>query len=378
MIKSAALPKSAQTQGAQSPRTQGAQSPQTQEDDSPLQLLIADSKKEYEQVQRELKEIDMLIQQSTGEVEKLARRHAQATNHLRHIQTNIETVPREDIREAYDAVQDAQQRLFTMRGQLEKLQSDQKNMERYVTLLRRFLEIVEGPVEPLAGPAGKGLGADQPIIVRVVGAQEAERRRLSRAMHDGPAQSMTNFILQTEICQRLFESDPERAQAELVGLKSAATDTFQRIRDFIFELRPMMLDDLGLVPTVRRYAEMFKNKNNIATEVTIVGKDRRLEPYIEVTIFRIVQELLNNVRDHAQATQARVTIEMDDESVRVVVDDNGAGFNVEEALSTARQKRTVGLSTMHERVDMLGGTLEIDSKPGQGTRVVVIAPTGGE
>ena len=350
--------------------------PNSGESESPLEQLMLDSQREYEQVQVELKEIDVLIQQSTGEVEKLARRHAQATNSLRHIQANLETVPREDIREAYGNVQDAQQRLFTMRGQLEKLQSDQKNMERYVTLLRRVLELRAGGVPGLdSGPAEPGLSREQPIIVRVVEALEAERRRLSRSMHDGPAQSMTNFILQTEICQRLFNSDRARAEEELVGLKSAATDTFQRIRDFIFELRPMMLDDLGLVPTLRRYAEMFKSKHNIPIEVTVVGKDRRLNPYVEVAVFRIVQELLNNIRDHAQATQARITVEIEDDGVRAVVDDNGSGFSVEEALAEARQKGTVGLSTMYERVEMLGGTLDIDSKPGQGTHVVITIPS---
>jgi len=349
--------------------------PTATREESPLELLLEDSRKEFEQVQRELKEIDILIQQSTGEVEKLARRHARATNHLRHIQTNLATVPRDDIREAYDAVHDVQQRLFTMRGQLEKLQSDQKNMERYMTLLRRFLEATDGAVGLAADPAGKAAGSEEPVVVRLVGALEAERRRLSRAMHDGPAQSMTNFILQTEICQRLFDGDPEQAQAELAGLKGAATDTFQRIRDFIFELQPMMLDDLGLVPTLRRYAENFRNKNNIPAEVTIVGKEKRLEPYVEVTIFRIVQELLNNVRDHAQASQVRITIELEDDWVQATVDDNGAGFNVEEALSSARQRQTVGFSTMQERIDMLGGTLEINSDPGQGTHIAVSIPT---
>ena len=346
-------------------------------DAPPLQALVHDARKEYEQLQRELKEIDVLIQQSTGEVDKLARRHTSSTSHLRHIQANIETVPRGDIQEAYDAVQDVQQRLFTMRGQLEKLQSDQKNMERTMNWLRRFLEATEGVVEPSEGSEAPRLVPEtgRPIVVRVVEAQEAERRRLSRAMHDGPAQSMTNFILQTEICQRLFDNDMERARAELSGLKSAATATFQQIRDFIFELRPMMLDDLGLVPTLRRYAEMFKEKNNIPTEITIVGKDRRLEPYIEVTVFRIIQELLTNVRDHAQASQVRITVEIDDNSVRVMVDDNGSGFNVDEAISGAHQRQTVGLSTMFERVELLGGSLEIESNPGQGTRAVVFIPT---
>lgn len=343
-------------------------------EDSPFHQFMNESRNELEQVQRELKEIDVLIQQSTGEVEKLARRHARSTSHLTHIQANLDTVPRDDIRDAYDTAQDAQQRLFTMRGQLEKLQSDQRNMERYMVLLHRVLDLGGQDVEMEMGEEEAEEPTEQPIIVRVVEAQEAERRRLSRSMHDGPAQSMTNFILQTEICQRLFDTDLDKARAELAGLKSASTSTFQQIRDFIFELRPMMLDDLGLAPTMRRYAEMFRDKHNIPIEVTMLGKERRLEPYMEITVFRIIQELLNNVRNHAQATQVRVTVELEDAWVRAVVEDNGAGFNVEETISASRQKQTLGLSTMYERVEMLRGTLEIESTPGEGTRVVVDIP----
>lgn len=345
-------------------------------EDSPYKILVSDCRKEMDQVQRELKELEVLIKQSTTEVEKLAERHARGTNHLSHIQANLETVPRDDIRDAYDVVQDAQQRLFTMRGQLEKLQSDQKNLERYMLLLHRVLEVAGDKVEPADEKTTRRVPPEQPIIVRVIEAQEGERRRLSRAMHDGPAQSMTNFILQTEICQRLFDSDPERARTELTSLKNASTDTFQQIRDFIFELRPMMLDDLGLVPTMRRYAESFKEKHNIPIEVIIVGKDRRLEPYKEITIFRVVQELLNNVKNHAQATQVRVTVEMESDWVRASVDDNGVGFDLDEALTTSRAKQTLGLSTMYERVELLGGKLDIDSRPGNGTRAVVDIPAG--
>ncbi|MBN1316359.1 MAG: hypothetical protein JXA42_12865 [Anaerolineales bacterium] len=345
-------------------------------EESPFKILLSDSRKEIEQVQRELKELEVLIKQSTTEVEKLAERHARGTNHLTHIQSNLETVPRDDIRDAYDIVQDAQQRLFTMRGQLEKLQSDQKNLERYMMLLHRVLDVAGDTVEPHDGRTARRVPPEQPIIVRVIEAQEGERRRLSRAMHDGPAQSMTNFILQTEICQRLFETDPERAHDELASLKTAATDTFQQIRDFIFELRPMMLDDLGLVPTLRRYAESFREKHSIPIEVTIAGKERRLEPYKEITIFRVVQELLNNVKNHAQATQVRVAVELENDWVRASVDDNGVGFDLDDALASSREKQTLGLSTMYERVELLGGRLDIESKPGNGTRAVVDIPTG--
>src|SRR5205823_5117940 len=150
------------------------------------------------------------------------------------------------------------------------------------------------------------IDAGPPVIVRIVEAQEAERQRLTRQMHDGPAQSLTNFILQAEICQRLFDMDPSRARTELVGLKGAATTTFQKIRDFMFELRPMMLDDLGLVPTVRRYLDSFETKTGVQTELSLTGSERRLPPHTEVTVFRAVQELLTNIRNHAQATRVGV------------------------------------------------------------------------
>lgn len=341
-------------------------------------LLVEDCRQELEQTQRTLRELTVLIQQSAGEVEKLTQRYTQASNRVRQIQANIDTWPRDDIRAAYEALQDAQQRLFTMRGQLEKQQSDRSHLERYAQLLQRVLDLLEErpqipkvPTAPLPAAADtEGL----PVIVRIVEAQEIERQRLTRAMHDGPAQSLTNFILQAEICQRLFDTDPGRARSELVGLKNAAMTTFQKIKSFMFELRPMMLDDLGLAPTVRRYVEAFSEKSGISVTVNVTGTERRLAPYSEVTLFRAIQELLTNVRQHAQATNARVQLDMDEDVVRAIVEDDGVGFDPGPTLAAAAQRRTIGLSTMKERIEMLGGRLEVESASGKGTRVTVELP----
>ena len=102
----------------------------------------------------------------------------------------------------------------------------------------------------------------------IINAQEAERQRLSRQMHDGPAQAMSNFILQTEIAMRLLDVDAAQAKEELGNLKAAAMGTFQKVRNFIFELRPMMLDDLGLVPTVRKYVDAFKDQTGLDISLT--------------------------------------------------------------------------------------------------------------
>lgn len=207
-------------------------------------------------------------------------------------------------------------------------------------------------------------------VEMLVNAQETERQRLSRQMHDGPAQALSNFILQTEIAMRLFDVDATQAKDELNSLKSSAMGTFQKVRNFIFELRPMMLDDLGLVPTVQRYTETFKEQTALDVSAMVTGNDRRLEPYLEVMLFRAIQELLGNTVRHSQATQVKVMLDMGDDRIRVSVDDNGRGFDSE----AVRQGNSLGLNLIRERAEMIGGNFEIDSTVGKGTRISFSVP----
>jgi two-component system, NarL family, sensor histidine kinase DegS len=343
------------------------------DEDLTLQGFVEDAYKDYEQTQSDLKEIDVLIKQSAAEVERLAQRNSQVGNYLRQLQANFDTVPREDIKEGYEALINAQQRLFTMRGQLEKLQSDQRNLERLANFQRRLLELSDG-LNALPVRHGR---RDQSGVIRVIQTEESARQSLVRKMHDGPASSLSNFILQAEICQRFFDTNPDRARAELNALKSAAAATFGAVKNFIFDLRPMMLDDLGVVPTLRRYVESFQEKTSISVSITVTGLERRLEEHIEVTIFRAVQELLNNAMAHGQATQIQVLIDLDQDRVLAVVEDNGSGFNVDDILS-APNKNAIGLSTLRERIEMLGGELTIQSSLGQGTRAEFSIPVASQ
>ncbi len=341
-------------------------------EDSSFQGFMDDAQKDYEQTQRDLKEIDILIKQSTAEVERLAQRNAQVTSYAKQLETNFETLPRQDIKEAYEALNDVQVRLYTMRGQLEKLQSDQRNLERLAEFQRRLIDLVGYGDLPTIG-GRRGGSVEQPNVIRVIQTEEAVRQSLVRKMHDSVASSISNFILQAEICQRFFDVNPDRARAELNALKNSAGTTFNHVKDFIFDLRPMMLDDLGVVPTLRRYVESFQEKNGIPVPITVTGVERRLESHIEVTIFRNVQELLTNALTHAQATQIHVSVDLAPEQVTAVVEDNGSGFNVDEALNHS-SNRTIGLTTLRERTEMLGGTLNIQSSVGQGTRVEFVIP----
>ncbi len=349
--------------------------------DKSLQELADFTREEYERTQREVREIVLLVEQSRGEVDKLAQRNATINNHLRQLQQNFDTVPRNDIKNTYDAVLDAQQRLFTMRGQLEKLQSDQNSLDRYAKYLNTVLDSLgnSAPGATAHGAAASATGAtgisgSSDLIVRIIDAQEAERQRISKTMHDGPAQSLTNFVLQAEIVQRLFDSNPEQARIELQNLKTTATSTFQRVREFITELRPMMLDDLGLVPTVRRYVKGFEEKSGIQTMLTITGEERRFESHREVMAFRGIQELLGNAREHSQCAQIRVTLDIDDLRVRTTVEDNGKGFDVGAAMIPGQKH--IGLSTLKEKAELLGGQLQVESTLGQGTRAALEIPVG--
>jgi two-component system sensor histidine kinase DegS len=181
------------------------------------------------------------------------------------------------------------------------------------------------------------------------------------------------LILQAEIIERMFDADPSKARVELGNLKNAANSTFQRIRDFIFDLRPMMLDDLGLLPTLKRYVQTFESKTHLPTQFTSRG-ERPLPPYIEVTLFRTIQELLNNVARHAHASRAQVTLDLQNDPVVVTVEDDGSGFDVESVLAAARQRSSSRLANLDKRIAMLGGKILFQSSAGRGTKVHVEMP----
>ena len=335
---------------------------------NPWEELNDDLGLEIEQTQKELQEISMMLEQSQVEVNKLAQRNASISASLQQVHGSFDTLPREDIRTTYDTALDAQQRLFIMRGQLEKLQSDKAQLERYLKLLERVLGVMDG---------GNQQGDVRPrdafrTVEVIIQAQESERQRLSRQMHDGPAQALSNFILQTEIAMRLFDIDQEKAREELSTLKDSATTTFQKVRDFVFELRPMMLDDLGLVPTLKRYVEAFKEQSAADVRFNVTGVERRLESYIEVMIFRAIQELMDNAFRQSQANQISTQMDITDAAIKISVEDNGKGFDAD----TVLEGSSMGLKMIKERVEMLGGFMEIDSVIGQGSRIVFQIPAG--
>jgi two-component system sensor histidine kinase DegS len=355
----------------------------TQNAETPREELLKLLHTEYDKLKAQGSELNALVEQAHNEVERLQQKNTMVTNRLHHIESNFDSVPRQDILVAYNEAMDTRNRLLTLRGNLEKLQGDQEQAMRVSKLLSQVM----GQVEGISSASFQADGASSSveispaaaIIIRIIEAQEAERQRLARQMHDGPAQSLTNFILQAEICQRLFDRNPDRAAEELNNLKTVASSTFQKIRDFIFDLRPMMLDDLGLIPTIRRYVENFQEKNAITTNLHILGDERRLEAHREVIMFRGIQELLGNTREHASANQVTITLDMGTDAISCIVEDNGKGFDPESVFAeseSSSDRKALGLKTLRERLELIGGSMQIDSDEGKGTRTTLRIPAG--
>ena len=349
----------------------------------PKEQLLEDLRETVESIDARLKENETIIEQNRAEVERLQQKSVNVSAQIKRVEENFDTVPRQDIKVAYESAIETRTRLVSMRGQLEKLEDNQRYMEEYRDKLDQVLAMLGsvtlgGAISSSGDGAGMvrklSLGGEQ--IVRIVEAQEAERKALANALHDGPAQSLTNFILQAEICQRLFDRDPDIASTELNNLKAAASTSFQKVRDFIFELRPMMLDDLGLIATIRRHTENYDEKHeNISVQFHLTGAESRFPNHIEVMMFRGLQTLITNSIEILKATQIDIRLDIGDDRLMGTVEDNGRTFDPEVELDRSQGDSPLqNMVDLRERLQMVDGDLDIFSAEGEVNSVQIMLP----
>lgn len=332
---------------------------------------------DIQRLNADLRDISSKIDQSRSQADQLAQRNAAVVGEIKKIETALEQTPRTAIKEAYSEALSSQQRLLAVRGQMEKFQAQEAVLRQNVDTVQAVINMLDKSATG-GGGSGSSMASPREMIIRVIDAQEEERERLVNRIHDGPVHAIGNFILQAEICQKLFDKNPDKARQELTTLMAKSRETFQSMRDFLTEVRPMMLTDLGLVPTLKRYQEAFQNKSGIETELLVNGRERRLETYLEVLVFRGIEELMTIARDQGGATNIKVMVEMGPDRIRAVVEDNGRGFATGTLTLDEKTSQPLGLSTLQERVHLVGGMLQIDSVSGQGARIEIEVPAGAD
>ncbi len=254
--------------------------------------------------------------------------------------------------------------LVTCQSRLKRLDTTARGLE----LLAAYLDSPDPAApEPTLAEADTSPAAQ---TLRIIAAQEGERQRLAENVHDGPAQVLTNAIFQVEYLDRVPESEPATARAELTFLRDMLRDGLDEVRGFIATLRPPSVD-LGLAQAIENVATDYENRTGIAVKVAVAGIDARLTPDAKTSVLRVIQEALQNVRKHAAATE--VSIGLDHDHLTII--DNGRGFDVMRLASG--QTRNFGLQFMRERAELMGSSLQIESRQGEGTRILMLLPGGG-
>ncbi|CAN5128776.1 hypothetical protein BH24CHL7_BH24CHL7_02950 [soil metagenome] len=251
---------------------------------------------------RELTEIELLLQQVKSESERYEQRRTQLAERLSTLEATRTTAPPE-LEAAREHLYDQTRRAALMSSQLQVLEGKQRTLQRYKERLSQTLA-------HLAQIGGDG-GTHAPAAFSaraVMAVMEELRREIARQMHDGPAQSIANIALQTHIVQRLFKDDPAQAAIELGALAGMVQSTLEATKRFIFEVRPMVLDDLGIVATLRRSAHDRSQQSGTPIHFESVGADSRLDREVESNLFRLVDEALTA---YLEGRPSELTVHMD-------------------------------------------------------------------
>ena len=210
---------------------------------------------------------------------------------------------------------------------------------------------------------------ERKYLSQIIEAQENERRRISRELHDEIGQALTAIKFNLDMIDKNLPEASPVVTGILEDARSLSNQTITAMRQLSMDLRPTMLDELGLIPTLRWYVQNFSKRVGIDAQFRVIGFEEKLPSQIETAFYRIVQEALNNISKHAEASQVEISLEQRDSTIHGSIIDNGKGFDLDKALHPESPERGFGMIGMQERISLLGGKIDIQSRPGFGTRI---------
>jgi two-component system, NarL family, sensor histidine kinase DegS len=340
------------------------------------------SHNEYENIKKEIIYINTEINRLIDKLDNLVKINRLARIRLMEVSRDVYKYNEDDIKQAYQRAEETSVEMAVLKEKEDQLKKSRKDLEYRLINLKKTIENAENLISKvsvikdyLMGELNRitnsfdDLKQKQQLAIRIIQAQEEERKRISREIHDGPAQSIANLVFRVELIQHLMEKDLIKAQNELDDLKDMVRGSLHDVRKIIYDLRPMGLDDLGLIPTLKRYIDKYIKETGITIDFLVTGSKKRLSPSYEITLFRLVQEALNNLYKHANTYNGKVCLEYTSKQVNLLIIDYGKGFELDN-----KSEDKFGLINMQERCDLLGGNLEINSGLNKGTRININIP----
>lgn len=345
--------------------------------------ISEESRKEYELLTQELLETKNQVIVHINNGDKLEQKVRFSRRKLSEVSKYFERYSEIEIRQVYENTHAMQTDLAMLQQHERALRIKRDDLERRLLVLDQTIERAEG----LAGKITviltylnddfKQVNAliedareKHEFGLKIIEAQEEERRKISREIHDGPAQMLANILLRSEIVDRTFrEGNMDHVRKEISNMRKMIRSSLLEVRRIIYDLRPMALDDLGLVPTLKKYIANVAEYTGLKIEFISIGNEQRFNQKYEVAFFRLVQEAVQNSIKHAEAPHIVVKLEIKRNQLIMVVKDNGRGFD-----PTIKNENSFGLIGMRERVDMLDGTFKIKSVINEGTAIFISVP----
>ncbi|NLM11814.1 MAG: sensor histidine kinase [Clostridiaceae bacterium] len=347
------------------------------------------ARNECERLRNDLEELKLEVERIIKKNDELEVALKLSRENLAMVSKDFENFTQDDIRKAYEkadririelAVNRERERFAIIRrNDLERrLKEALKTVNKAELLINQVgtvMEYLSGDLNNLNIQL-EDAEKRKYLAIRVIKAQEEERSRVAREIHDGPAQTLTNIVLKAEICEKLIDSDINKAKEELKKLKQIVRESLVDVRRIIYALRPMSLEDIGLIPTLKKYIDKFSSETGIVINFQTRGVKKEIgDKNLTLTIFRVIQETLNNIRKHSGVKTAEICIEFTPFNVILTVSDRGKGFNIDKIkVDKDDNLGGFGLFSIKERIELLDGTMEIKSRSGKGTIIKAVIP----
>ncbi|MFJ7735997.1 sensor histidine kinase [Lysinibacillus sp. NPDC097287] len=347
-------------------------------------IISEQSRRSFEDMQKELEIVRKQISVVIDEGDALEKNTQLAKQRLVLVSKAFNNYTEEQVRDAYETANDFQVKLSVIKTEEKQLRDKRDDLERRLKGLLDTIERADHIVNQVnvvlnyltsdlkhVGLALEQAKQKQDFGIRIISAQEEERKRLSREIHDGPAQMMANVLMRTDLIERTYrEKGIEQAIAEITDLKKTVRNALSEVRRIIYDLRPMALDDLGIIPTLKKYLSTVTEYNpEVSIHFQSRSTEKRIPSNYEVSIFRLVQESVTNAMKHGESKDIWVKLEWLKDAVNIVIKDDGIGFDPQVVKDSS-----FGIIGMRERIDLLHGKMSIQSEVNRGTTVLFKIP----
>jgi two-component system sensor histidine kinase DegS len=339
------------------------------------------SRHDFTSYEQELLSIKTKLTIMINDVDRLEIRSKMARNMIKTINDHFDEFSETDIKEAYALSQKVLLSLTSKRQEESALNERRNELERLmrnsVDVLKKS-EILETKVSVALEYLTSGIFEQiedikqkKDLSIKIIEAQENEKKRISRDIHDGPAQSLANVIFKAEYASKIIDTSPVKAKREIAELQEDVRDTLKDIRKIIYDLMPMSLDDLGLVPTIKKLISNIMDNYSIDVDFHVTQSSIIDNQLTNLMVFRVIQEAFNNIVKHAKCKNVKMRLHISDIEIDVMIVDDGIGFDV---LQNIEKPLGYGLYNMKERIEIVNGTIEINSAINKGSTIKIRIP----